>query len=88
MPNVKIKKDHLNKLKELGVYALWVANVTEQWGSYADCWLNPDSPKHKLYTDKLNRNDITFESLICYSFHWKKTNEGYEFWNDISLKFD
>ncbi len=88
MPNVRIKKYHLDKLKELGVYELWMSNVSKQWENHQSCWINPSSYRYDMYEEKLNRNVITFERFICYSFSWSNTDEGRGFWGDISNKLN
>ncbi len=72
------KKELIDKLKELGVYEQWKKNVRidaldAQIPFYSRCY--------HLLNEGLEWNDF-----LVYSFPWKFTDEGHEFWNEISKK--
>jgi hypothetical protein len=36
---------------------------------------------------KLNKTNINFINFFDLSLHWKNTNEGFDFWSDINIKW-
>ena len=66
------KTDNIKKLKSLGVYSKWEANVLRFRG--------------RGHVDRLLSSCEGFESLINRSFLHHETPEGVDFWGDISKK--
>lgn len=78
MNALKVPTPYIKKLKELGVYDLWLANVKRFWETREDSCLDSST---------LNRcMNATFEVFISNSFTWSRTDEGFTFWADISDK--
>ena len=72
------KQELINKLKELGVYLQWEHYVIED---AKEAGIPIFSRIHYL----LN-NGFDWEDFIVYSFPWKFTDEGEDFWDEISKK--
>lgn len=72
MPTLKVKTKYIDKLKALGCYDKWLANVKDQWGT-AGGW--------SADVEYTNFNDV-----IYFAFTWFNTPEGQDFWADISNK--
>ena len=71
MPELKVKTASIEKLKQLGVYDAWLANVKIQWGTYKS-------------TQEITHNFRTsIEDLLLYGFDWKKANEGNDYWSNL-----
>jgi hypothetical protein len=71
MPQLTIKTEYVQKLKELGVYDQWLENVKSQFAT----------------TKKtITFNESTFRAMISCSFSWSRSPEGHSFWADISDK--
>lgn len=68
---IKLKSEHLAKLKQLGVYDSWLSNVKKQFSvsSYR---------KDTMEADSFN------ELLQVCSFNWTITPEGHDFWSSIA----
>ena len=62
MPQLKVKTEYIEKLKQLGIYDAWLANVK------AD-----DRDIYKL--DAMYENSANFNQFINSSFSWGKTPE-------------
>ena len=62
------------KLIRLGVFCKWFTNVKE----YKNCDF--------MEATYLLRSQCSFMFLICGSFPWDDTPEGYSFWQNISEK--
>lgn len=73
MPTLKVKTLYIDKLKALGVYDKWLANVK--------------SDKHDIYhMDTMYERSDNFNQFINNSFSWHYTPEDYNYWADISNK--
>lgn len=69
MPNLTLKTEYIDELKQLGIYDKWFANLKKQWS---------DNNRRHLTTQVDN-----FADLIYYSFCWDDSIEGADFWSDI-----
>lgn len=67
MSEIKVKTAHIEKLKSLGVYDKWLANVKAQWEGDGDSI----------------DGDGDWEALLNSSFSYVDTFEGWQFWCDI-----
>lgn len=64
------KQEKIDTLKEHDAYIRWKKNVLKHGNKeYA----------HRL----LNDDNLCFCEFLNDSFTWQKTDEGFEFWNDI-----
>ena len=72
MPKLTIKTEYVEKLKKLGCYDEWLANVKAAWGTEG-CWL--ESPDHEIET---------WWDVINLAFTWDITPEGKSFWEKIA----
>ena len=72
------KQELIDKLKELGVYEQWKRNVR------IDA-LDAKTPFYSRCYHLLNEG-LDWADFLAYSFPWKSTDEGHEFWDKISKK--
>lgn len=72
MPKITVKTEYIDKLKQLGVYDAWLANLKNETISPAD--------------EKDMYEAIDFQTLIKASFIWTDATEGFDFWAEISDK--
>lgn len=74
MPNIKVKTANIEKLKALGVYDAWLANVKDNWEEWAD--------SHSNASEKIS--DESFTTFVHFSFNWLSSKEGRGFWHKIA----
>ena len=67
------KNEKVEKLKSLGVYEKWNENVVN---------LRLKNDDKRLLNDE---SHIDWEDFILSSFIWSDSNEGFVFWNEISM---
>ena len=67
MPQLTVKTEYIEKLKALGVYDQWLANVKAQYDD-----------RNELYI-----HITRFKDILYYPFHWPDTIEGKDFWGKI-----
>lgn len=67
MPEIKVKTEWVEKLKQLGVYDKWIANIQIQFGQ-------PGNRPDRM---------ISWMSFINWSFCWSTSIEGTSFWKEI-----
>ena len=79
MPKVTVPNIYITKLKELGVYDQWLANVKIQYHNCDYCWLNPESSRYEEGIKSLY-------ALLNRSLSWEHTLEGITYWNEVSLR--
>lgn len=70
----QLKKEFKDKLVELGVYKRWRKN-------FIDC--NKGIIDTDTRLQSLNE-EVTFYSFIGWSFFWRFTPEGHNFWRQVS----
>lgn len=76
MPNIKVKTEYINKLKQFGVYDQWLENVKNQWDEMERIY--PIS--HNCLKDSFGQ---TLHSILAYAFVYTETPEGTAWWNHI-----
>lgn len=73
MPTLKVKPEFVTKLKALGCYDVWRANLIAQWHTATDV-----TSIGKTIDELQICSRVDF--LINYSFCFSDTPEGTEFW--------
>lgn len=71
MPTLTIKTASIEKLKQLGIYDQWIANVKVQWGHHPQT--QEITHKHRSYVS----------DLLLYGFDWVKSIEGNDYWSKL-----
>lgn len=74
MPKLTVKTIYIDKLNELNVYDLWLANV-KQW--------NVTYPIGETYSFCIYEA-TDFDRFIFSSFYWPTSAEGLSFWSRVS----
>lgn len=73
MPQVTVKTEYIDKLKQLLVYNTWFSNV-KKWR------------KNPTHLSSFMQNSPNFSRFIGSSFNWTDTPEGYKFWESVARR--
>lgn len=77
MPTLTVKTAHILKLKKLGVYDKWLANLKAQYSNgYTGNFVT-------LETLTKRSNSGQWGSFVSLSFIFRETPEGHDFWMRI-----
>lgn len=79
MPTLIIKTTHIEKLKALGVYDAWFANLKKQW--------KDDLSGNLCTAEKLAEYSATgqWSNFVSKSFVFSETPEGWDYWERIKI---
>lgn len=72
MPSITVKTEYVVKLKQLGVYDKWLANVQYQWGDW-------------LLQGQLSDSG-SWATFIRNSFGFVQSPEKFDFWDIVTKK--